>query len=196
MNRFDATSHTYYIADRPAASVTQIINRVYGRKWMAADWYMERGTAVHACAAMIGRGEEFDCDPRIEGQVAACRAWYAAFKPTVWEIETAHYDDGLRFAGTPDLVCCLNRIDVVVDWKSSTTDLCWLQLTAYALLTGRKYGMVVELKENGTYKCGKLVAIGPRERAAWMATMTVYGVMVKHGINSAKGDQHEDQIEG
>ena len=72
---FNEAAHQYTLNGHDVPSVTQVLGDVLPG-WRADDWYLERGRAVHACAAMIARGEEFDHDSVIAGQVAACRRFF------------------------------------------------------------------------------------------------------------------------
>ena len=70
---FDAATHTYTANGKVVPSVTQIISELLPMQFKCDDWYLQRGSAVHACAAMIARGANFDFDERISGQVAAIK---------------------------------------------------------------------------------------------------------------------------
>ena len=191
--RFDPTTHTYFIDERPVPSVTQIIRRVYGTPSNAAtDWHMQRGQAVHACAAMLARGESFTHDPAIDGQVQACRNWFTAFNPIVIETETQLYSTEFRYAGTPDVICRLPTFshDVVIDWKSSTSGTEYLQLAGYGLLSGENYGATVVLDQDGKFHMSAIMDLRKWQRR-FMATLTVYNVMDELGINTTKEARDE-----
>jgi hypothetical protein len=149
---YDDTAHEYRIDGIKVPSVTQVLNGVIGYPFQASDFYLERGRAIHACAAMIARGEEFDCDPRIEGQVEAIRRFIADMSPLFSEVETPKYNHLYGFAGTPDAVCAMDGKVVVIDYKSGEAPFLKWQLGAYGILTGVKYGMGVILMDDGKYK--------------------------------------------
>jgi len=160
-------------------SVTQVISETVGVGWKAAQWYLDRGRAVHACCAMIGRGVEFDHDPAITGQVAACRRWYADNTPEVIEVETAMASSTYRYAGTPDLVCKLRGVRVIVDFKASLDPSIELQLGGYSGLVPTVYGLGVELREDGTYRQTKKIRMQPA-RNSFFACLTVWGLKRKY----------------
>ena len=129
---FDPIAHAYTLDGRPVPSVTQVLADVVPG-WRASDWCLQRGRAVHACAAMIARGHEFTNDPQIDGQVAACRRFFAEIRPTVALVETPVASDLYRYAGTLDLLVEWpgNRGLVLVDFKSTLTPAVPYQLAGY-----------------------------------------------------------------
>jgi hypothetical protein len=156
--QFDAASHEYRFDGRVLPSVTTIINAVLRPDYSYADpWHMERGTAVHKAAEIIGQGKRLGpiCDA-IAGQVEAVKRWYAdhsGFAVTAVErrVHTQSY------AGTLDLWGEMDDRHLLLDWKCGphlTT--CW-QLGAYAhalKVTDRievKRGRGVTLNGDGTY---------------------------------------------
>lgn len=186
--RFHPESHVYTLDNRTVPSVTQILAGVYGRQWNASDWYMERGRAVHACCAMVGRNLEFEYDERIAGQVQACRKWYKDFKPRVVHIETPFVSKEFRFAGTPDLETSspIGPARMIIDWKASMSKMDALQLAGYGILTGAKKGMVVELHDDGTYQCSKVIDL-TLWKHKFLATLTVFNVRQELNIKD-KGE--------
>ena len=67
---FNDATHEYRIGGRFVPSVTQVLGDLLPC-FQAGEWYLERGRAVHACAAMIAKGIAFDHDEQIDGQVMA-----------------------------------------------------------------------------------------------------------------------------
>lgn len=183
MNTFDPVSHKYSIDGRPVPSVTQVLNSVLGDAiWHASEWHMQRGTAVHACAALIAQGKSFEHDPEIDGQVRACRKFFADFQPEVLEVEKPLYSEAYNFAGTPDLICMINGKKCVVDFKASLTDLVFLQLGGYAVLYGIiGYGIGVELKDDGDYKATPIVKTD-RYRNEFLACLSVWNIRKRLNI--------------
>ena len=49
---FDAETHEYRIGGRKVVGVTTVLNDLIPG-YRASDWYLQRGRAVHAAAAMI-----------------------------------------------------------------------------------------------------------------------------------------------
>lgn len=182
--RFDEATHTYYIDERPVPSVTQVMaDMIPG--WRAADWYLQRGRAVHACAAMVAQGLEFEHDERIAGQVAACRQFYrvvyGGILPTFVPVEFAVYSRQYQYAGTLDLLASFRKSPTLVDFKATLTDAVPIQLAGYAIALNErdgfsvKFGMGVQLNEDGTYKCSEVYDLR-RYKAEWLALLTTYNV--------------------
>ena len=190
---FDASSHTYRLNGSPVPSVTQILRGVFPDMyaWIAdAKFAMQRGQAVHACAALIARGVEFDFDPAISGQVAACRKWFSDTGAVAMEVEKAVGHELYRYAGTVDLVAKLSGKLVIVDWKATVTPHCQWQLGAYeaAGKFGCKTGFAVQLNEDGTYNTGgswDMVKAG-REFAI---IRSEYGMREREGLIQKREEQ-------
>lgn len=191
---FDPLTHTYRIDDRPVTSVTQVLRDVLPG-WQAGEWYMQRGTAVHACAAMIARGEKFNHDARIDGQVAACRRVFEEIKPVPILVEHPVYSDRYQFAGTLDLACNIKHRDIIIDWKAQLTESAAIQCAAYALalreahpILDVRWGMGVELHDDGTYKCCNDLYDLRRYKHEWLALLTTFNVRRRLGIKEEKGE--------
>jgi len=182
-HRFDAESHSYYIDGRRVDSVTQVLTARLGDKmWFASEWYLERGRVVHACCALVANGKRFVCDDRVAGQVSACRKFYADLKPEVLEVEKPGYSTTYNFAGCPDLICRIRARTCIVDFKASLTDLVFIQLGGYAVLNPTaKYGMGVELKEDGKYKCTEMVKLD-RYRNEFLALLSTCMIRRRLGL--------------
>ena len=73
---FDPIAHEYKIHGQPVPSVTQIISEVIGHGWSAAKWFLDRGKAIHACAAFIAEGKKFKYDERLVGYVQALERFF------------------------------------------------------------------------------------------------------------------------
>ena len=178
---FDPTSHTYSINKRPVPSVTQVMADVIPG-WRASDWYLQRGRAVHACAAMIAQGLEFEHDERILGQVKACRRFFAdTCQHFNIECEVQVFSRRYQYAGTLDLFVKLHERWTVIDYKATLTDAVPIQLAAYSLAyqetfrTGITHGLGVQLNEDGTYNCTEAYPL-KRYQAEWLALLTTYNV--------------------
>ena len=188
--RFDPAAHAYTINGRPVPSVTQVLADLLPC-WRASDWHMERGRAVHACAALIARGVEFTADEQIAGQVAALRRFVVEVKPLVLAVECPVFSERYQYAGTFDL---LTRRPgklplMLVDYKSALTPVVPYQLAAYAAAYVGEvcigYGMGVEIHDDGTYKLSEVYDLR-RYAQSWLALLTSYGVRRKCGIGEAK----------
>jgi len=183
--RFSPDKHQYFINDRPVPSVTQVVRAILGDAiWNATDpWYLERGTAVHACAALIAQGKQFEHDPAIDGQVRACRKFFADWKPEVLEIERQLYGERYQFAGTMDMLCRLNqRSDVIVDWKSALSEVAEIQIGGYGVMCPQaRYGIVVALQDDGNYKCGEMFKLD-RRKNEFLALRSSYSIKQRLGL--------------
>jgi len=180
---FDPIAHQYYLNDRPVPSVTQVLRAVLpGAAWSATQWHMDRGTAVHACAALIAQGKQFEHDPAIAGQVAACRKFFAEVMPCVIDVEKQVFSECYQFAGTFDMTCLINGKTTIVDWKSSLSPVADIQIGAYKLAGGIPgNGMVVALQDDGNYKTSGIVNL-LRPTQEFLACRSVYGIKQRLGL--------------
>ena len=178
---YDDATHIYRIGDRIVPSVTQVLADLLP-SWKASEWHLQRGRAVHACCAMIARGQKFDADPQIAGQVQAERLWFAQVQPYVKEVELPMFSMRYQFAGTCDLVCAIGGHNCVVDFKASMTPAVRYQTGAYGVLfveyvkaVGPAWGIGVELHEDGSYKMSEryLIAGAGREFLALLAAYKI-----------------------
>jgi hypothetical protein len=163
----------------------------------ATEWHMERGDAVHACAAMIAGGQDFLNDPQIDGQVDAIRKFYWEWnvRPICAEHRVGHR--ALQYAGTLDLLATVNRpaakkdISIVIDWKGTLAGAEPIQCAGYGLALGKYAGVVpshvmgVQLNGNGTYRCGPMVRFAEAANE-WLAILTAYRVRRRLGIPETK----------
>lgn len=192
---FNAERHEYTIDGRRVPYVTQVLaDLVPG--WRASDWFMQRGRAVHACAALIAQGKEFTADERIKGQVSACRKFFAHIQPKVKGIEVQVYSSKLQYAGTADLIAKIPGRFVVADYKATLTETVPLQCAAYAIAYEEQggervsYGMGVELHENGTYRLSDIYDLR-RYKSEWVAMLTTYRVRERLGCLTQEKDNGE-----
>jgi hypothetical protein len=157
-------------------SVTQILGDIIPG-WQATEWHMQRGTAVHACAAMVAQGIEFDNDPEIDGQVAAIRRFFAEVRPVVVAVEQRVCHPTLHYAGTFDLVAFIGGEKCIVDWKASLDERAAWQLAAYAEALGDKTiktGYGVEIRADGTYRMERWQV--KKYAREWFAIRAVYAI--------------------
>ena len=182
---FDEPSHTYRIDGRVVPSVTQVLRDIIPG-WSAGEWYLQRGRAVHACAEMIARGQAFENDPAIDGQVAALRRFFREVKPDVLAVECRVHSADLQYGGTYDMLCGVGNKTVLVDYKASLDERVAWQLAGYsqAMLPTAdvRYGLGVEITGDGTYRMSAVYDLR-RYRQEWLALLTAYRVRRKCGIN-------------
>jgi len=184
VGRFDADTHTYTMDGSPVSSVTQVLSELFPL-WPVDKWYLQRGQAVHACAAMLARGrEDFENDPQIDGQVTALRRFFREVRPVIeypsMDVEFPRYSARYRYAGTPDLICVIDGKTMVLDWKASIPKTLPYQLAAYGLLACVKYGVGVHIRDDGTYKMTDAYAL-KRYQPEWLAMRTTFAVMERLG---------------
>ena len=183
--QFDEATHTYRINGRIVPSVTQVLGDLLPC-WQADDWYLERGRAVHACAAMIARGERFTHDPQIDGQVQALRKFFREVNPIVVSVEKQVFSKRYLFAGTMDLLS-----NTVIDFKASISESVPYQLAAYAIaeeeMTGSKinFGFAVQINNDGTYSMSKSYDL-KRYTQGFLAMLTTFNIRRQAGIKEGK----------
>ena len=154
MLTFNEEKHLYYWEDRPVPSVTQIIREwmeinVYGNKYftnrftgttIATDVFRvaaDFGTAVHAGAKVLAEGRALDFNALDSALVAPLREftqWMKDHKPEMLIVEKPLYSAKYGYAGTPDLICVINRKIYVVDIKTGMFEMAGIQLSAYEQL--------------------------------------------------------------
>ncbi len=184
---FDADTHTYRLDGKRVPSVTQVLDDLLPG-WQAEEWYLQRGTAVHACAPLVARGIEFTHDGQIDGQVAALRRFFREVKPEVIACEERVYSTRHGYAGTLDLVARVNGTVCVIDYKASIPVSVPYQLAAYAVAYGEppniiepRRGIAVQLIDDGTYRMSS--AYDLREyRARWLALLGAHNIRRECGI--------------
>ena len=191
--QFEEKPHTYYIMLNRVRvvlpSVTQVMGEILGQPYRATEWHMQRGRAVHACAALIAQGKAFNNDPQIDGQVAACRKFLAENTLEILEVEKMYYSARSLFAGTIDLACIailpyiIAPTKVIMDYKASLTKQTEIQLGAYSLLTGINKGMGVQLNEDGTYKTSKIYDLR-RPAQEFIGLLSAYNTKARLGMLS------------
>lgn len=194
--RFDPDAHAYYIGERRVPSVTQIIAEVLQPVfWGATEWHLERGRAIHACAALVARKTAFTAEPRLMGYCEAVRKFLDECVTDVWEVERAMYSEVYQFAGTADLVCSLaskGRARILVDYKHSLGPIVEPQLAAYSILDGGtiNQGVGVQLCEDGRYVMSKVYDLR-RARTEFLALRSAYNVKARMGYLNRSENQKE-----
>ena len=195
--RFDPVRHVYTIDATPVPSTTQVV-RALLPGWQAAEWYLQAGSCVHAAAAFIAQGKDFELDlsgqtpedqARINGRILAARRFFAEVRPVVLSVERQVYHPALGYAGTYDLYCLIGDKAVLVDYKSGhDTDRTRLQLGGYALAMDPcpvAYGYEVVLGEDGRYSMSARqdLKAGRREFAA---LLSAWKIRERFGANPQK----------
>jgi hypothetical protein len=189
-NTFDAATHTYAIEGRKVPSVTQVLNDLIPG-FKAGEWYLNRGQAVHACAALIAQGVEFEHDPAIDGQVRAVRRFFAEVKPVVLSVEKQVYSARYQYAGTLDLFGLVDLRTMVVDFKASESAALPYQLAAYSIALPpeqlTRYGCGVIINEDGSYKMTKVFDLRLYQQS-FLALLTAYNIRRQAGIKEGEAE--------
>jgi hypothetical protein len=183
---FIEDKHGYKIDGRSVPSVTQIIKETVGSGWLADEWYLTRGRAIHACADYIAQDLDFSFDERLSGYVAAIKKFFSEVKPTATSVgrisEVVVASNLYSFAGTIDLICKIGSENVVVDYKHSIDlDRVPLQLGGYSVAALEslgievKKGIGVQIREDGTYSMTKPIDLR-RPRSEFLALRTTYSI--------------------
>ena len=188
--RFDEETHTYFINDRPAVSVTQVMSEILGQPYRANEFFMQRGRVVHKYAEMIGKGQAFaEPDERVAGQVEACRKFYAEVSLCTVLIEQKFYSVRYQFAGTSDLIAMMDGGEkVLIDWKATLTKQTEVQLGGYGILSGVKKGAGVQLNEDGTYKMSPIYTL-KRPGQEFLSLLSAYNTKARLGMLSKDEDE-------
>lgn len=153
MLTFDVATHVYSDPETGVIypSVTQVIKEAGLLGWTVqddADWYMDRGSAVHEATALWDRGilDESTLDPQIRPYLDAWIKFRkeSGYSPKIIEKPLLHVT--YRYAGTIDRDCIEIKTGQYAPWHS-------LQIAAYAHLIDmqHKHWTSVYLHEDGRY---------------------------------------------
>lgn len=194
---FDEKTHTYKVESVVVPSVTQIIAETTGTAWKATEWYLDRGKAIHACAAFIAQGKEFKFDKRLVGYIKALRKFFKEVNPIIRGNEIQVASKLYHYAGTIDLDCKISGNISIIDWKHSIDKIRLpLQLGGYSIALQETYdlfaisGYGVEIHENGTYCMSERIDLRvPRNQ--FLALRTTYAIREKCGELSYQKEKRE-----
>ena len=182
-------SSGYTINGRHVPSVTTIIRETVAGAWMPDQYYLQRGTAIHACCALVAQNKAFRNDPAIDGWVAGCRRFFLENPCRVIAVERRVESRLYQYGGRLDAVVEIGEKAVVLDWKSGEMPLLQvgLQLAGYgyADTVNCKHGMAVTLNGDGTYKTSGLLDL-KQYWQGFLACRTVYGLKLKLGTLSSR----------
>lgn len=193
---FDEATHEYRLNGRLVPNVTKVLSDLLPG-FRASDWYLQRGRAIHMSAALVGKGIEFEYDPRIAGQVEAVRRFFREIQPEVIDIERQVYSERYQFAGTVDLVACLPYQSVtphpmIIDYKASLTPSTIFQCAAYALAHPQPigFGVGVEIHDDGTYKMSGIWDL-KRAKQEWLHLLGAYRIRERLGLTNKEENGNE-----
>ena len=145
---------------------------------------------------MVAQGKTFTVDPRIVGNVEACRRFLRENVTNIVGVEQIVASVLHQYAGTLDLQAIIDGRRVIVDYKATIDeDMVALQLGGYSLALRSeeyqpRYGIGVELHEDGTYKTTKLIDLS-LWRSKFAACRTVFGMRKDFGLLQLKSDEPE-----
>lgn len=162
---FDEIMHRYYVDGAEVPSVSRVMEPLKDANYAgisdktlkkAAD----KGTAVHdAIENFVKFGIE-DINPEYKSYYDAFMSWWQEKRPIVVGSEIRVYHKLLGYAGTIDLLCYIDDLLTLIDFKTTYTvsDMsCGVQLEAYAKALeshGIKVDqkMILHLKRDGRHK--------------------------------------------
>jgi hypothetical protein len=163
--RFEPEGHKYFLKERQVPSVTDVLEplqQLDGVPIEALEHARIRGQHVHsACHLMIHKLLEWrTLDPVLVPYVSAAKKMIEELEIKVLVSEYRMADEGLRVAGTLDIIGIMKRNTCLFDWKSSAAmpRTAGPQTAAYDHLYRRnlggrpmkRYGVL--LTAEGTYK--------------------------------------------
>ena len=201
--RFLLENHSYFIDERPVPSVTQVLADLIPG-WRAADFYLLRGRAIHAYAALIARGQPFDIpdtDPEnrayVFGCVAALHHFFDEVKPHILAVEARVFSQAHLFGGTLDLLIVLNGEITVLDFKATLTKAVPFQCAGYAIAypetagikSAIRYGVGVEIRPDGKYQMGKITDL-KLYKPKFLAMLSTFNSRRECGIAETKEDEN------
>ena len=162
---FNEEAHQYLLDGNLIKSVTQILTDegIIDTRWFTPE-AAERGTLVHKATQFLDAGnlDWFSLREDLIPYVNAYEKFVdeTGFHPVV--IEQPVFDEGAYFAGTPDRIGPLTKLNIdyaVVDIKTGSHQKWWgLQTAAYSYASQsiyREFGILkrfsLELRKNGSY---------------------------------------------
>lgn len=121
----DRATHTYTLGDgRTLHSVSEIIAPLgpdisgTPELELALDAAAERGTVLHRAVELLLSGEpEVDCPEAYGGYVDAIRLFLAEHTIVPLAVEQPMYSLAMGVAGTPDLLCEMDDVLTLIDYK-------------------------------------------------------------------------------
>lgn len=188
---FDRASHTYRINGAIVPSVTQVIGAVMPG-WQAAEWYLQRGLALHHGCHLADKGvlDWHSVSPEIHGRIRAWLRFRDEYRAECVMAEMPMSHPIYRYAGAPDRGFESDERLTVCDLKSTIEPQVRLQLGGYSLLWtanngGRKVwqAVAVELHDDETYRTLWLDQHELRRaEQAFLNCLGVYGFMTAHNL--------------
>ncbi len=185
---FDAASHRYTLDGVVLPSVTQVIRDAglmpayYSED---AEWYADRGSAVHEATALYDRGilDDASLDQEIVGYVESYRAFRRDSEKDlrIVDIEVPLASLGMFLAGTPDRLILWRGRGTVLEIKTGSAEP-WhrLQVAGYMALAESIEGLVVYLDGEGGWKFGR--SIDRADRIAFASVLAIQNWKRANGL--------------
>jgi hypothetical protein len=177
--------HQYIDGDRRYVSVTQILSDLFPYPMPADSYFLQRGSAAHACYAMLADGVEFDCDPVCTLYVEGWKSWAAAVKPMFVVVEDIVVSKAHQYAGRLDAIAEIGGNMTLIDYKGSFSKTIGHQLAAYALayeeMTKVKInnGMGVIIDDSGKWSIERYDL--KKLRNEWIICRSYYAIKQRMG---------------
>lgn len=165
--RFDAEKHQYFLThdgvERRVPGVTEVI-RTFAPYWDCGQWYLDRGTAVHAAVALaVNNALDWSTvDERIVGRVKSILRFIEDNQLSSTAIEAKLISTRYRFAGTLDYLGYIEDRSCLIlcDWKGTIDRAAEVQVAAYTMLWNENAqdgfvtkAVLVECQDAGDYRC-------------------------------------------
>ena len=155
---FDEATHTYTVNGADCPSVTQILSDMgfIDTAWFT-EYCRERGKLVHRIIHwhLAGELDEDSIDPALRPYYDAFLKFEAEAEIGIEAVEKPFASETLRFAGTPDIIGCLNGHNAIIDIKTGAPQP-WtaLQLAGYEILVKHPSmeRFSLQLTDEGKYK--------------------------------------------
>ena len=130
--KFEKETHIYTVNNKTIPSVSEIVQDVVGLPYIADEWYLQRGNAIHKALALYLQGKlnENSVDERIRQYVENGKKAIKDLSLVPTLVEVSLYHKTLNFAGTPDLL----SDTILVDYKTNHSGNTPIQLGGYILL--------------------------------------------------------------
>ncbi len=164
----DSATHTYTLDDgTKLPSVSEIISPLcpafdaIPEMELVIDAAAERGTVLHKVFELLLSGEtDVDCPDSYAGYIAAIRLFLAEHTIVPLAVEQPMYSLAMGVAGTPDLLCEMDDVLTLIDYKfvaQMAKTRVKAQLNAYRLMYEEQGVMpdkllAVQFLPNGLYR--------------------------------------------
>ena len=190
---FDERSHIYRLNGEIIPSVSAVMSPLSQFKYAGVqlgtlNTAATKGTEVHNAIETYINFEIEDISEANRGYFEAFQKWYDIYTPDVSSAEYRVYHKLMRYAGTCDMICSINDIPTLVDYKTTATvsDMtCAIQLEAY-LQALKSHGIeiqrkiILHLKNNGEYDIREYPAKDIESLQVFGALYTLYNYMKKY----------------